>query len=199
MKTREISLLIALLLLGVGLNAQVPTKAEMKALRKAERAELRRLQDSIWNARYEAQMQAQREEEQRRREAEQRRNANTLVVETTYATMAEAYDIIINALLDDGYIIAEKDKEYYTIKTEAKNAGLARYDLSFRIKEQDGKVYADISGRVHTMFILYGVTHQSADPIENKGTEESANKVGFRAMEKYAHMLSHTTIQYITR
>lgn len=192
MKTREISLLIALLLLGVGLNAQVPTKAEMKALRKAERAELRRLQDSIWNARYEAQLQAQREEEQRR-------NANTLVVETTYATRAEAYDILINALLDDGYIIAEKDKEYYTIKTEAKNAGLARYDLSFRIKEQDGKVYADISGRVHTMFTLYGVTHQSADPIENKGTEESANKVGFRAMEKYAHMLSHTTIQYITR
>lgn len=192
MKTREISLLIALLLLGVGLNAQVPTKAEMKALRKAERAELRRLQDSIWNARYEAQLQAQREEEQRR-------NANTLVVETTYATRAEAYDILINALLDDGYIIAEKDKEYYTIKTETKNAGLARYDLSFRIKEQDGKVYADISGRVHTMFTLYGVTHQSADPIENKGTEESANKVGFRAMEKYAHLLSHTTIQYITR
>lgn len=192
MKTREISLLIALLLLGVGLNAQVPTKAEMKALRKAERAELRRLQDSIWNARYEAQMQAQREEEQRR-------NANTLVVETTYATRAEAYDILINALLDDGYIIAEKDKEYYTIKTETKNAGMARYDLSFRVKEQDGKVYADISGRVHTMFTLYGVTHQSADPIENKGTEESANKVGFRAMEKYAHLLSHTTIQYITR
>lgn len=192
MKTREISLLIALLLLGVGLNAQVPTKAEMKALRKAERAELRRLQDSIWNARYEAQLQAQREEEQRR-------NANTLVVKTTYATRAEAYDILINALLDDGYIIAEKDKEYYTIKTEAKNAGLARYDLSFRIKEQDGKVCADISGRVHTMFTIYGVTHQSADPIENKGTEESANKVGFRAMEKYAHMLSHTTIQYITR
>lgn len=192
MKTREISLLIALLLLGVGLNAQVPTKAEMKALRKAERAELRRLQDSIWNARYEAQLQAQREEEQRR-------NANTLVVETTYATREEAYDILINALLDDGYIIAEKDKEYYTIKTETKNAGLARYDLSFRIKEQDGKVYADISGRVHTMFTLYGVTHQSADPIENKGTEESANKVGFRAMEKYAHLLSHTTIQYITR
>lgn len=192
MKTREISLLIALLLLGVGLNAQVPTKAEIKALRKAERAELRRLQDSIWNARYEAQLQAQREEEQRR-------NANTLVVETTYATRAEAYDILINALLDDGYIIAEKDKEYYTIKTETKNAGLARYDLSFRIKEQDGKVYADISGRVHIMFTLYGVTHQSADPIENKGTEESANKVGFRAMEKYAHMLSHTTIQYITR
>ena len=192
MKTREISLLIALLLLGVGINAQVPTKAEMKALRKAERAELRRLQDSIWNARYEAQMQAQRE-------AEQRSNANTLVVETTYATRAEAYDILINALLDDGYIIAEKDKEYYTIKTETKNAGMARYDLSFRVKQQDGKVYADISGRVHTMFTLYGVTHQSADPIENKGTEESANKVGFRAMEKYAHMLSHTTIQYITR
>lgn len=192
MKTREISLLIALFLLGMGLNAQVPTKAEIKALRKAERAELRRLQDSIWNARYEAQLQAQRQEEQRR-------NANTLVVETTYATRAEAYDILINALLDDGYIIAEKDKEYYTIKTETKNAGLARYALSFRIKEQDGKVYADISGRVHTMFTLYGVTHQSADPIENKGTEESANKVGFRAMEKYAHMLSHTTIQYITR
>lgn len=192
MKTREISLLIALLLLGVGLNAQVPTKAEMKALRKAERAELRRLQDSIWNARYEAQLQAQREEEQRR-------NANTLVVETTYATREEAYDILINALLDDGYIIAEKDKEYYTIKTEAKNAGLARYDLSFRIKEQDGKVYADISGRVHTMFTLYGVTHQFAEPMQNIGTEESANKVGFRAMEKYAHMLSHTTIQYITR
>lgn len=192
MKTREISLLIALFLLGVGLNAQVPTKAEMKALRKAERAELRRLQDSIWNARYEAQLQAQREEEQRR-------NANTLVVETTYATRAEAYDILINALLDDGYIIAEKDKEYYTIKTEAKNAGLARYDLSFRIKEQDGKVYADISGRAHLMFTIYGVTHQYAEPLQNKGTEESANKVGFRAMEKYAHMLSHTTIQYITR
>jgi hypothetical protein len=113
--------------------------------------------------------------------------------------MAEAYDIIINALLDDGYIIAEKDKEYYTIKTEAKNAGLARYDLSFRIKEQDGKVYADISGRVHTMFTLYGVTHQFAEPMQNIGTEGSANKVGFCAMEKYAHMLSHTTIQYITR
>lgn len=192
MKTREISLLIALLLLGVGLNAQVPTKAEMKALRKAERAELRRLQDSIWNARYEAQMQAQREEEQRR-------NANTLVVETTYATRAEAYDILINALLDDGYIIAEKDKEYYTIKTETKNAGMARYDLSFRVKEQDGKIYADISGRAHLMFTIYGVTHQYAEPLQNKGTEESTNKVGFRAMEKYAHMLSHTTIQYITR
>lgn len=199
MKTREISLLIALLLLGATASAQVPTKAEYKAMRKAEKAELRRLKDSIWNARYEAQMQAQWEQEQARREAEQRRKANTLVVETTYATRAEAYDILINALLDDGYIIAEKDKEYYTIKTETKNAGLARYDLSFRVKEQDGKVYADISGRVHTTFTIYGVTHQNADPIQNVGTEDSANKVGFRAMEKYAHMLSHTTIQYITR
>lgn len=127
------------------------------------------------------------------------KGTNTLIVATTYETRDEAFSTLINALLDAGYIIAEKDKEYYTIKTELKDAGLAKYDLSFRVKEKDDKVLAEISGRVHGTVALYGVVRTFAEPLVNKGVEGSANRVGFSEMEKFANLLSHTNIDYIIR
>lgn len=136
---------------------------------------------------------------QPKKEVKSQKGANTIIIATTYETRDEAFSTLINALLDAGYIIAEKDKEYYTIKTELKDAGLAKYDLSFRVKEKDEKVLAEISGRVHGTVALYGVIRTFAEPLVNKGVEGSANRIGFSEMEKFANLLSHTNIDYIIR
>lgn len=192
MKIRIITLLFLLFCSYAGMYAQTPTKAEIKAQKRAEKAEARRIQDSIWNAQNAEQIQAEIKEEMRK-------NANTLIVTTTYETRDEAFNTIINALLDAGYIIGEKDKEFYTIKTEQKDAGLAKYDLLFRAKEQDKKVLVEISGRVHGAIALYGVIRTFSEPLVNKGVQGSANKVGFAEMLRFANLLPHSHIDYIVR
>lgn len=184
--------IIALFLAIIPVAAPAQTKQEIKAQKRAERAETRRILDSIYNAEDEARIKAYEEKERRK-------NANTLIVTTTYASQGEAYNTLINALLDSGYLIAEKDKEFYTIKTEIKDAGLARYDLAFRVKAQDGKIMVEISGRVHMTFAMYGIVNTFVEPITNKGADGSANKVGFSEMERYSNILPHTNVDYIIR
>ena len=100
--------IIALFLSIISVAAPAQTKQEIKAQKRAERAETRRILDSIYNAEDEARIKAYEEKERRK-------NANTLIVTTTYASQGEAYNTLINALLDSGYLIAEKDKEFYTM------------------------------------------------------------------------------------
>ena len=190
---KRIFLIVTLILLSSCLlSAQEKTKAEIRAEKQALKAEQRRIKDSIYYA--------QQAEQQKIYEEEQaKKNANTLLVITTFETKDNAFITLVNALYDDGYILIEKDREFYTIKTEKKDAGFARYDLNFRITEKDNKIVVQISGRAHTSFTLYGVHHQSADPLKNIGTEGSTNKVGFGEMERYANLLPHESIEYITR
>lgn len=178
----------ALLCVSMPAQSKAELKAEKKAAKQAERIYL----DSLLNAR--------KEKEQRiKMEEKLKRNSNVILVLTTYETKEEAFDYLIGLLYQDGYMIKDKDKEYGIIRTEATNAGLARYGLNFRVFERAGNVYVDISGLVYTSFTIYGVHHENADPIVNKGVEGSALREGFYEMERYAYSLPCTNIQYLQR
>lgn len=177
-------------------GAQELTKKEIRVDTKAQKEQMRRQQDSLRAV----------EEEQARMayEAGQaKKGANTILCVTTFKTKDEAFVYLVNKLYDDGYIVTEKDRDFHTLATDRRDAGMASYSLHFRIIEIDGFIIADISGRIYTSVTtwsgLLSSQHNFAEPIENRGMEGSALQIGFGEMERYAATLPHEAIKYVIR
>lgn len=185
---------LVLILLHFGQITHAQTY-DLKAERKATRQQLRERRQHIRDS-----LETVLLLEEKDRQA--RYDAREILVTTTFNSCSDALSYLANSLLNNGHSFAQIDKEYHTIRTDIKSAGMAAYDIFFRLyRNDDSAVLLSVTGRIHTSVSphhgLVSSNHTSADPVTNRGMRGSALQIAWNDMETMAASIPHTTIQYI--
>jgi len=109
------------------------------------------------------------------------------------------FALVGRTLADNEYVIDKKDKEFFTIKTLARDLGKKRrgiHYLYFVIKQGEisvtGKYYLDISFTPDMK-----IDESSFEKITNSGMSGSPQKNAFLTMQDFALLLG-TNLKYIT-
>lgn len=204
--------LFALAFIFVTLAAPAQTKEEIKAQKKAEKAEARRVKDSIKQARDSARW-AQVEEYYRKLEEEEARQrkeweeyqakkgATSLRVITGFANPKEALDALVSALICRDITPASIDKDYFILKTERKMVGGSTYEMVFTINNIDGKVqiwaksiaYGNIGVQIGYIF----TNNELVAPVKYGGSKNSISDIAWRNMIAIISQIPHENPQYI--
>lgn len=115
-------------------------------------------------------------------------------------TADDNYKIIGQTLLDNGYSIGLKDKEFYVMESgwaEVKNIGASYLILSFRIKdgtiELSGYLFCSMNGLNPS-----GRPKDIGEIINNRGMKRSPLLLSFQQMFDFALLLPHNSFSYIT-
>lgn len=196
---KRIAVLLALMLVSVAGYAQDTTsksKAEIKAQRKAEKVEQKRVQDSIFQAQ-------QAEYARIRREREMKEGATALVAKTPFESKKEILDLLVHSMITNGITPASIDKDYYIIRTGKRSAGSATYETTYTIFLDGGKVCvraASIAeGRLGMSFGFANNERTIVMPIEynSNAVRGSAVEKAWREMEAFLLALPYSNVQYI--
>ena len=196
---KRIAVLLALMLVSVAGYAQDTTsksKAEIKAQRKAEKVEQKRVQDSIFQAQ-------QAEYARIRREREMKEGATALVAKTPFESKKEILDLLVHSMITNGITPASIDKDYYIIRTGKRSAGSATYETTYTIFLDGGKVCvraASIAeGSIGVSFGFANNVRTIVMPIEynSNAVRGSAVEKAWREMEAFLLALPYSNIQYI--
>jgi hypothetical protein len=176
-------------------HAQVRDKARIKEQRRLERAERRRVRDSIYNAgerAYEALL--------RRADSLNFKDGVTEIHATTSASMPDCIGLIAKALIHNGHMI-DVDKEYGTIRTEPQPAGMGTSSIYYTV-EPDG-VGSKVRGwAVATMNYASGLRYIAVQKtyqvrIDNTGSQGSPNREIFKEYEGILLQLPDAKLTYI--
>lgn len=196
---KRIAVLLALMLVSVAGYAQDTTsksKAEIKAQRKAEKVELKRVQDSIFQAQ-------QAEYARIRREREMKEGATALVAKTPFESKKEILDLLVHSMITNGITPASIDKDYYIIRTGKRSAGSATYETTYTIFLDGGKVCvraASIAeGSIGVSFGFANNVRTIVMPIEynSNAVRGSAVEKAWREMEAFLLAIPYSNVQYI--
>lgn len=196
---KRIAVLLALMLVSVAGYAQDTTsksKAEIKAQRKAEKVEQKRVQDSIFQAQ-------QAEYARIRREREMKEGATALVAKTPFESKKEILDLLVHSMITNGITPASIDKDYYIIRTGKRSAGSATYETTYTIFLDGGKVCvraASIAeGSIGVSFGLTNNVRTIVMPIEynSNAVRGSAVEKAWREMEAFLLAIPYSNVQYI--
>ena len=195
----RIAVLLALMLVSVAGYAQDTTsksKAEIKAQRKAEKVEQKRVQDSIFQAQ-------QAEYARIRREREMKEGATALVAKTPFESKKEILDLLVHSMITNGITPASIDKDYYIIRTGKRSAGSATYETTYTIFLDGGKVCvraASIAeGSIGVSFGFANNVRTIVMPIEynSNAVRGSAVEKAWREMEAFLLAIPYSNVQYI--
>lgn len=196
---KRIAVLLALMLVSVAGYAQDTTsksKAEIKAQRKAEKVEQKRVQDSIFQAQ-------QAEYARIRREREMKEGATALVAKTPFESKKEILDLLVHSMITNGITPASIDKDYYIIRTGKRSAGSATYETTYTIFLDGGKVCvraASIAeGSIGVSFGFANNVRTIVMPIEynSNAVRGSAVEKAWREMEAFLLAIPYSNVQYI--
>ena len=196
---KKIALLLVLALFCVAGAAQ--TKQELKAARKAERAEQRRIRDSIYYARdsiywaeWEAAQQAQRAENGKK-------GCTALLVRTPYEEPKQVMDALVHRMIKDGNTPAYIDKEYCIIKSSPKQVFNATYETTYTIYLDKGKVCVRAASVARgSISVGVGMFRSHTDmvvPVEYGVINGSLSDVAWREMESYLLNMHYENVEYI--
>lgn len=188
---KKIAVLAALLVISIGVEAQ-NIKKDAKQQKRAERAEMNRQADS---AKFQDGIYKKREQHI----ADVRKGATEIIVTTSFDTPKEVFDILVRAMIQEGNIPKDIDKDYFLIKTEQKQVGSAIYDIRYAVYQQGGKVKVRANGTAYGSFSVgSGMFRNNTDmvvPIEYKGMEGSLNMTAWKEIDHY--MLSLPMIELV--
>lgn len=196
---KRIAVLLVLMLVSVAGYAQDTTsksKAEIKAQRKAEKVEQKRVQDSIFQAQ-------QAEYARIRREREMKEGATALVAKTPFESKKEILDLLVHSMITNGITPASIDKDYYIIRTGKRSAGSATYETTYTIFLDGGKVCvraASIAeGSIGVSFGFANNARTIVMPIEynSNAVRGSAVEKAWREMEAFLLAIPYSNVQYI--
>lgn len=196
---RRVILILAFILLCYSAFGQ-DDKATIKAQKKAERAERRRVRDSLETEEIRQYWREIHIQDSIRHE-ERKREGATAIRALSPISPADALDLIARALIKFGYIL-RVDKDYGTINTEPKWGNGASYTLHYVIEEHpEGcqvKGFAYAHGQVNTFHIGLGIgSSKSIDMrIEYGGIKNSPSMIAFGELFKYLTALPETRITY---
>lgn len=184
-------LILASILVCWSASAQKPTKEEKKAQRMERRAEREReqhIKDSLYWAKIFEKQDASIEK--------RRRESVTDIIATVPLSADEALEYVAKTLIDSDYMITV-DKEYKTISTAARGAGLGSYSLYFRFS--DNTIKACAFGHFNSGVAFHGivVTSNGAEKLKNVGNEGSLSRTAFTAYETILKNIPGATLQYI--
>lgn len=204
--------LLALAFISVTLAAPAQTKEEIKAQKKAEKAEARRVKDSIKQARDSARWaqveeyyrKLEEEEERQRKEWEEyqaKKGATSLRVITGFANPKEALDALVSALLCHNITPAYIDKDYFILKTERKMVGGSTYEMAFTIHNIYGKVQICAKSTAYgNIGVAAGYVFTNTEmvvPVKYGGMKNSISDIAWRNMLAIISELPHENPQYI--
>ena len=197
---KKIAVLLALMLVSFAAHCQ--TKDELKAARKAQRAEQRRIRDSIYYAQDSIWRAEQAAYDENIAEERAKKGSTALLVYTSYDTTKQALDVLVSSLLANGFTPASIDKEYNIIKTEPKQVGSATYTTTYTIyQHHEGKVCVRATSIARGNIIVgSGLFHSNTEmivPVEYGGVKGSLTHTAWIEMEAFLLSLPHTNVEYI--
>lgn len=104
----------------------------------------------------------------------------------------ENFQMVGVALINNGYRIKTKDKDFYTIETEFSQTKRPDWRVSFMFIISDSAI--TITGRLFVTSLDRSPDNSSA--LVNRGMNGSAFKVGFEKMFGFAKLLSYVEFEY---
>jgi hypothetical protein len=187
---------LALLLIAPSLFAQPPVKEQ----KRLERAEKRRVRDSIAAAKDNIYWEGINRKDSLRREYWKKEGATSIIAQSS-APASDALSAIARALIKSGFII-QVDKEYGAINTEPQWGNGASYTLHYYIESTadgcmvKGMTYAH--GQVGAFSLGLGIaTSKTIDlRMEYGGDEKSTCMIAFRQLHKHLEILPDAVITY---
>ena len=189
---KRIAAIALLLLITIGAAAQELTKKELRQQRRAEREKIYEEAGAEQNDEdnkpvYEDGIYKQRVPKDRIKD--ETKGATILIATTTFETPKEVFDILMRAMIQNGDIPKETDKEYFLIKTEQKQVGNARYDIRYAVYEKGGKVNVRANATAYGSFSVgMGVFRSNTNmviPVKNEGVEGSLTYTAWKEIEHY--------------
>lgn len=187
---KKIAMLAVLLAVTMGAAAQ-NTKKEARQQRRAERAEMYRQSDTTeilddnGNKVYEDGIYKTRE----KHIADVKKGATEVIVTTSFETPKEVFDILMRAMIQEGNIPKETDKEYFIIRSEKKQVYNALYDIRYVVYQQNGKVKVRANGTAYGSFSVgAGLFRSNTDmvvPVEYKGIDDSLFMTAWKEIDHY--------------
>lgn len=196
---KKIAVLLALMLVTMAGYSQ--TKEELKAARKAERAEQRRIRDSIYYAQDSAWRAEQEAYEQNIAEIRAKKGCTALLVTTSFEDPKQVMDALVHRMIKDGNTPAYIDKEYYIIRTESKQVFNATYETTYTIYLDKGKVCVRAAsvarGSISVGSGLFRSNTEMVVPVEYGGVKDSLCDVAWREMESYLLNMRYDNVEYI--
>lgn len=196
---RRVILILASILLCYSALGQ-NDKATIKAQKKAERAERRRVRDSLETEEIRQYWREIHIQDSIRHE-ERKREGATAILAVSPVSPAEALDRIARALIRFGYVL-RVDKEYGTINTEPKWGNGASYTLHYVIEQHpegcQTKGFAYGHGQVNTFHagLGFGFSKTMDIRLEYGGIKNSPTMIAFGELYKYLTALPETRITY---
>lgn len=196
---KKIAVLLVLALFCVAGAAQ--NKQELKAARKAERAEQRRIRDSIYYAQ-DSIYWAEWEEKQRAQRVENEKKGSTsLLVRTPFEEPKQVLDALVHMMIKDGNTPAYIDKEYCIIKSSPKQVFNATYETTYTIYLDKGKVCVRAASVAHgSISVGVGMFRSNTEmvvPVEYGRIKGSLCDVAWREMESYLLNMHYDNVEYI--
>lgn len=209
--------ILLLALMPVISFAQELSKKEKKAEKariRAERAEARRIADSIELAKWEtrdarlaaanAKWAPSEEELAAKAREEAKKGATVLLCRTIFDDPQEAFDLLVHNLLRYGVTPAEISERYFIFKTPQKMVGSATYDITFTAYLSQGKAYIRASGTAYKSFSVGGPllgTMMRSDtnmivPVEYGGAKGSLFYEAWNEMETFIKHIPHEELIY---
>lgn len=193
--------LLALALVCISLAASAQTKEEIKAQKKAEKAEARRLRDSISRARDSIYWAEQARQQKEWEEYQEKKGATLLQVTTGYTSKKEAIDALVSALISRNITPASINKDYFIVKTERKMVGSANYEIVFTIRDTGGKVQICAKSIAYgNIGVVVGYVFTNTEmvvPVKYGGAKNSMSDIAWRNMLAIISEIPHDNPQYI--
>lgn len=191
---KRIAAIALLLLITIGAAAQELTKKELRQQRRAEREKIyeeagAELNDEDNKPVYEDGIYKQRVPKDRIKD--ETKGATILIATTGFETPKEVFDVLMRALIQNGDIPKETDKEYFLIKTEQKQVGTACYDIKYAVYEKNGKVNVRANATAYKSFSVgmsFGGFRSNTNmviPVKNEGVEGSLTYTAWKEIEHY--------------
>lgn len=196
---KKIAVLLALMLVTFAGHSQ--TKEELKAARKAERAEQRRIRDSIYYAQDSIYWAEWEEAQRRNRASNVNKGATALLIHTPFEEPKQILDSLVHRMIKNGDIPAYIDKEYFIIKTAPKQVFNATYETTYTLYLDKGKVCVRAAsvarGNISVGVGLFRSNTDMVVPVEYGGVKDSLCDVAWREMESYLLNMRYDNVEYI--
>lgn len=196
---KKIALLLAFMLVTMAGYSQ--TKEELKAARKAERAEQRRIRDSIARVQDSLYWAEQAEYEKIYKAEQAKKGCTALLVTTPFEEPKQILDALMHRMIKNGNIPAHIDKEYYIIRTAPKQVFGATYETTYTIYLDKGKVCVRAASIARGSFSVgAGIFRSNTEmvvPVEYGGIKDSLSDVAWREMESYLLNMRYDNVEYI--
>lgn len=108
-------------------------------------------------------------------------------------TRDENFKLLGEILLENGWLINSKDKEFYTIRTDYKEFGKRKGRISLNFFIKDNEII--VSGKLFWPTV-FRRTIESSFLIKKKGSDESPVLVSFEKMFDFALLIPHSNLEY---